>query len=314
MAMTASEWAHALNGSLEGASEHLLTGAATLEEAQNTDLSFLANAQYRKAAESSLAGLILVDNEAELVPQVGTALLRVPQPYQAWAEALRILAQAEAHVYPSEGPDGAWIHPTAQVDPSSTVHPGVWIGAQCVIGPGCILYPGTRLYPKTRLGKGCIVHANAVLGSDGFGYTPPAPAAGQPGYGKIPHLGWVELADHVEIGANTTIDRGVVGATRVGTGTKIDNLCHLAHNVQVGEHCVFAAQVGVAGSTRIGNYVRIGGQVGIIGHIHIGDFCEIGAQSGVSKDLAPKSVVWGSPAMPLSQFLRAWAKLRSLSK
>jgi UDP-3-O-[3-hydroxymyristoyl] glucosamine N-acyltransferase len=124
----------------------------------------------------------------------------------------------------------------------------------------------------------------------------------------------VELADHVEIGANTTIDRGVVGATRVGTGTKIDNLCHLAHNVQVGEHCVFAAQVGVAGSTRIGNYVRIGGQVGIIGHIHIGDFCEIGAQSGVSKDLAPKSVVWGSPAMPLSQFLRAWAKLRSLSK
>jgi UDP-3-O-[3-hydroxymyristoyl] glucosamine N-acyltransferase len=314
MAMTASEWAHALNGTLEGTSAHPITGAATLEDAQLSDLSFLANAQYRKAAETSSAGLILVDSAAELVPQVGTALLRVPQPYQAWAEALRILAQAEAHVHQAESPDGAWIHPTAQVDPSAIVHPGVWIGAQCVIGPDSILYPGARLYPKTRLGKGCIVHANAVLGSDGFGYTPPVPSNGQPGYGKIPHLGWVELADHVEIGANTTIDRGVVGATRVGTGTKIDNLCHLAHNVQVGEHCVFAAQVGVAGSTRIGNYVRIGGQVGIIGHIHIGDFCEIGAQSGVSKDLAPKSVVWGSPAMPLSQFLRAWAKLRSLSK
>jgi UDP-3-O-[3-hydroxymyristoyl] glucosamine N-acyltransferase len=314
MAMTASEWAHALNGTLEGTSAHPITGAATLEDAQLSDLSFLANAQYRKAAETSSAGLILLDTAAELVPQVGTALLRVPHPYQAWAEALRILAQSESHVHQAEDPNGAWIHPTAQVDPSATVHPGVWIGAQCVIGSGCILYPGARLYPKTRLGKGCIVHANAVLGSDGFGYTPPAPAAGQPGYGKIPHLGWVELADHVEIGANTTIDRGVVGATRVGTGTKIDNLCHLAHNVQIGDHCVFAAQVGVAGSTKIGNYVRVGGQVGFNGHIHVGDFCEIGAQSGVTKSLPAKSVVWGTPAMPMPQFLRAWAKLRSLSK
>ena len=317
MGIAEQEWAERLGGTLEQSRGRALTGAATLEEAEPHHLSFLASPAYAKTAESSRAGLIILPRDLPLNNQNGAALLRVEHPYEAWAQALRVLhadspfARTEAA---TATPQGAWVHPTAQVDASAQLHPGVWVGAGARIGADCVLHSGAKIYPNSVLGQRCVVHANAVIGSDGFGYTPPRPAQGQAGYGKIPHIGWAELADDVEIGANSCVDRGVVGATRIGSGTKIDNLCHLAHNVQVGAHCVFAAQVGVAGSTKIGNYVRIGGQVGVIGHIEIGDFSEIGAQSGVSKSLPPKSVVWGTPAMPMSQFLRAWATLKSLSK
>ncbi len=317
MGIAEQDWAEHLGGTLEQTRGRALTGAATLEEAESHHLSFLASPVYAKAAESSRAGLIILPRDLALNNQHGAALLRVEHPYEAWAQALRVLhadspfARTEAA---TATPQGAWVHPTAQVDASAQLHPGVWVGAGARIGADCVLHSGAKIYPNSVLGQRCVVHANAVVGSDGFGYTPPRPAQGQAGYGKIPHIGWVVLADDVELGANTCVDRGVVGATRIGTGTKIDNLCHLAHNVQVGHHCVFAAQVGVAGSTKIGNYVRIGGQVGINGHITIGDQCEIAAQSGVTKSLAPKSVVWGTPAMPMSQFLRAWATLKSLSK
>jgi UDP-3-O-[3-hydroxymyristoyl] glucosamine N-acyltransferase len=303
MGIAEQDWAERLGGTLEQARGRALTGAATLEEAEPHHLSFLASPAYAKAAESSRAGLIILPKDLHLNNQHGAALLRVEHPYEAWAQALRALhadspfARTEAA---TATPQGAWVHPTALVDASAQLHPGVWVGAGARIGADCVLYSGAKIYPNSVLGQRCVVHANAVVGSDGFGYTPPRPAQGQAGYGKIPHIGWAELADDVELGANTCVDRGVVGATRIGTGTKIDNLCHLAHNVQVGAHCVFAAQVGVAGSTKIGNYVRIGGQVGINGHITVGDQCEIAAQSGVT--------------MPMSQFLRAWATLKSLSK
>lgn len=324
MVRTETEWAELVHGRLERNAEmpangalRNLSGAATLEEAEAHHLSFLAQPAYAAKAVRSKAGLILVPETLELRNEFGATLLRVADPYAAWAQVLSVLWTDSpfADARPCAAtPEGAWIHPSAEVHPSARIHPGVWIGAGATVGADCILYSGAKIYPNTRMGSGCIVHANAVLGSDGFGYTPPQPAAGRAGFGKIPHIGWVELESDVEIGAGTCIDRGVVGATRIGKGTKLDNLCHLAHNVTVGAHCVFAAQVGVAGSTKIGNYVRIGGQAGLNGHIVIGDQCEIAAQSGVTKSLAPKSVVWGTPAMPLPQFLRAWAKLKSLSR
>ena len=303
MAWTVKTWAEWLNGTVEGDDSRCLTGAATLTEATSEHIGFLANPIYTAEAEKSNAGAIVIQKDVLLRVSPQTALIRVENSYQAWALILKKLSDTP---FASGISPHAWVDASAEIDASATVMEGVWIGARVRIGADCILYPGARLYPHTELRERVIVHANAVVGSDGFGYTPPEGT--QVGFEKIPHIGGVLLENDVEIGANTCIDRGVVGLTRIGEGTKVDNLCQIGHNVHIGKHCVLAAQVGIAGSTVIGDYCQFGGQVGIIGHITIGNRCSVGAQSGVPKSLPDGSTVFGSPAMPLSQFKRAWVK------
>jgi UDP-3-O-[3-hydroxymyristoyl] glucosamine N-acyltransferase len=183
----------------------------------------------------------------------------------------------------------------------------VYIGANVTLGKNCRLYPGVRILDDCRLGSNIIIHPGAVIGSDGFGY-----AESESGLKKIRQVGWVEIEDDVEIGANTTIDRGALGATRIGAGTKIDNLVQIAHNVEIGRNCIIVSQVGISGSTKIGNGVVMAGQVGLVGHIEIGDGVMIGAKSGVPNSIPAKSKVFGYPARDLMETKRIEAALRRL--
>jgi UDP-3-O-[3-hydroxymyristoyl] glucosamine N-acyltransferase len=197
------------------------------------------------------------------------------------------------------------IDPSADLHPSVQLAPGVTIGAGVKIGAGTVLHPGVTIYPHSTIGAHCILHAGVVIGADGFGFAPPSKA--QDGLQKIKHIGHVVLGDHVEIGANSCVDRAVVGATAIGHGTKLDNLCQIGHNVQIGMHCVLAGQVGIAGSTTIGHGVQIGGQVCIAGHLKIGDFTRIGGKSGVTRSFGSNLEVLGYPAVEASVFRRNFA-------
>lgn len=189
------------------------------------------------------------------------------------------------------------------------IFPQTYIGRNVEIGDGSIIYPGVKIYDGCRIGARCIIHSGVVIGADGFGFAPAAD-----GYHKIPQIGIVEIADDVEIGANTTVDRATMGATRVGRGTKLDNLIQVAHNAEIGESTVIAAQAGIAGSTKLGSRCMIGGQVGFAGHITVGDNVSIGAQSGIPNNVADGSRVMGYPAVPARDFMRQSAYIKRLGE
>ena len=202
---------------------------------------------------------------------------------------------------------GATVGAGARLGPGCVVHAGVSVGAACELGEGCVLYPGVVLYAHTRLGARCVIHGGTVLGSDGFGFEPTAA-----GWVKIPQCGWVELGDDVEIGANCTVDRGRFEATRIESGVKIDNLCHIAHNVRLGASSLLVAQVGISGSTDVGRGVIFAGRAAAAGHLRIGDRARIGGKAGVTKDV-PGGEDWtGYPAGPRARSMRIEAAQRKL--
>lgn len=313
---TLGELARAIGARLEGDPDLEVTGIAGLEEAGEGDLSFLTNPRYRDAASRSEAAAIVVGSEETLD---GRNVLRCDNPYLAFARAIELLAPSELQargVHPS-----ALVHPSvtvptdASVGALAVVEEGVEIGAGVVIGAGSVVERGvmlgenTRVFPRvtlhrgTRIGRRCIVQSGSVVGSDGFGY-----ATDEEGrHHAVPQRGSVAIGDDVEIGANVTIDRGTIGDTEIGAGTKIDNLVHVAHNVRIGRDAIIVAQVGIAGSTKIGDCVVIGGQAGLAGHITIGDRVRIGGQGGVIGDLPPGTEVSGYPARPHRQQLRIQA-------
>ncbi len=320
--MSQSITAKALAEMLGGALRHcppdrLLSEVRPLEEAQAGALSFLANKKYAAQAREAKAGLILADPQAELGDQ---PTLVVENPYWCFAQAIGIL-----HPEPEPAWTEAPIHPSAQIAagvriaPGATVgartviaqgcviHPGVHVGDDCVLGEECELFPGVVLYRRTKLGRNVSVHANSVLGSDGYGYVL---VNGQ--HRKVPQVGWVEVGDEVEIGACVTVDRGVLGPTRIGSGTKIDNQVQVAHNVQVGEHCLLVSQSGISGSTKIGRYVTLAGKVGVVGHIEIGEKSVVGGNSVVAKSLPPGSFVTGYPARPHREWMEVQAAVNRL--
>jgi len=283
---------------IEGECAIDITYLCTLEPGHEGGLSFLAQGTYAKHLGECQASAVLVGPKQVRPDGYRGCFLRVESPYHAWAQ---ILHQFGNHsVWGSEA-----IDPTADIHPSAQLAPGVRIGAHVKIGEGTVIHPNVTLYPFTEIGAHCILHSGTVIGSDGFGFAPPRKKSA--GLEKIKHIGQAILADHVEIGANSCIDRAVVGATYIGQGTKLDNLCQIGHNVRIGESCVLAGQVGIAGSTTIGHGVQIGGQVGIAGHICIGDGARIGAQSGVHKNIEPGKTVMGSPAVEASIFRRKFA-------
>jgi UDP-3-O-[3-hydroxymyristoyl] glucosamine N-acyltransferase len=318
LAFTCAELAERLGGSLRNCpGDRAITEVRPLEDAQGHALSFLANPKYRAKALESPAGVILVDPKSDLAdrPQ-----LVMPNPYWGFARAIGWLHPEPAAEWSAEP-----VHPTAQVGPGcriaegatigartvigagSVIHPGVHIAEDCVLGEGCELFPGVVLYRRTRLGLRVRLHGNAVLGSDGYGYVL---VDGR--HEKIPQAGWVEVGDDVEIGACTTVDRGVLGATRIQAGTKIDNQCQIAHNVQIGQHCLIVSQTGISGSTSLGDYVTLAGKVGTAGHIHIGSRSVAAGNSMLGKDVPEGSFVSGYLARPHRQWLECQAALNRL--
>ena len=313
-----AELAERLGGSLRNCpGDRMIAAVMPLEEAGAYSLSFLANPKYRGKALESPAGVILVDPKADLGdrPQ-----LVMPNPYWGFAQAIGWL-----HPEPEPEWQDRPVHPSAQVGPGcriapsatvgartvigagSRIHPGVHIAEDCVLGDGCELFPGVVLYRRTVLGLRVRIHGNAVLGSDGYGYVP---VAGR--HEKIPQAGWVEVGDDVEIGAASTVDRGALGPTRIGAGTKLDNLCQIAHNVQVGEHCVIAAMTGISGSTTVGDHVTMAGKVGTAGHIHIGRNSVLTGNTMVAKDVPDGSFMSGYLARPHKQWLECQGALNRL--
>lgn len=318
--ITAQDLAGRLDGHLDHCPpDRVISEVKPLEEAGASSVSFLANPKYAAKAKGSAAGLIFADATAELGD---LPVLRVKHPYWAFAQAIGWL-----HPEPAPEWGDAPVHPTAvagpgcRIAPGATVgartvlgegcvvHPGAHIGDDCVLGDGCELFPGAVLYRRTRLGNRVVVHANSVVGSDGYGYV-----LVEGRHAKIPQVGWVELGDDVEIGACVCIDRGVLGPTRIGTGTKIDNQVQVGHNVQVGNHCLLVSQTGISGSTKLGDFVTLAGKVGVVGHIEIGSRSVVGGNSVVAKSLPEGSFVTGFPARPHREWTEAQAALNRLPR
>ena len=306
MPFTAAHIAAQLGGEIVGDGTIPLTGFAPANTAKAGDLTFAENETYFAAAEQSAAAAILVPASFTSAKKV---LIRVANTRVAFAKALPLFFPEPAFapgIHPSAVvAASAQIDPTAHIGPLCVVSEGVKIGARvvlqgsdhvaadCQIAEDTRLFPNVTLYARTQLGRRVAIHAGAVIGADGFGYVLDSGF-----HRKVPQIGHVILHDDVEIGAGTTIDRGALGATVIGAGTKIDNQVQIGHNVVIGEHCIIVSQVGIAGSTRIGNYVTIAGQAGLAGHLKIGDRAIISAQSGVMTDI-PAGEKWlGAPAQP----------------
>jgi len=287
-----------------------ISGVNTLADAKNFELSFLANPKYAHQLASTQAAAVILAEGIET-----HSCLISTNPYLDFVRAVQFFAQDQGCLTGIS--TLAYIHPEAQVAPDAIIYPfvfigqgvhigsgarifsGCYIGENCHLGDNVLVYPHCSLMAGTIVGNNVTLHAGVVLGSDGFGF-----AQAQSGLTKFPQIGRTIIEDNVEIGANTTIDRASLGETRVGQGTKIDNLVQLGHNVQVGHNCIIVSQVGIAGSTTLGNEVVLAGQVGLAGHIHIGDKSRIGAKSGVGQDVPPGKDMSGIPAMPHSTYLR----------
>jgi UDP-3-O-[3-hydroxymyristoyl] glucosamine N-acyltransferase len=315
------EIASYLQGELVGDPSIEITGLAGIEEAKTGDLTFLANPKYKGFLETTSASCVIVGKEIE---GVKVPLIRHSNPYFAFSKAMKFFFETKKEhpktIHPTavlgkEVKLGKGIHlgpyvvieDNVEVKEDVTVLAGSFIGTNSMVGENCLIYPHVTIRENVRIGKNVIIHSGAVIGSDGFGY------AKEKGiHHKIPQMGEVIIEDDVEIGANVTIDRATLGVTRIGKGTKIDNLVQIGHNVVIGENCIIVAQVGISGSTKVGDSTIIAGQVGLVGHIKIGKNVMIGAQSGVSKDVPDNTTVFGSPAREIKKTKKIEACLSRL--
>ncbi|HUH65031.1 MAG TPA: UDP-3-O-(3-hydroxymyristoyl)glucosamine N-acyltransferase [Syntrophales bacterium] len=320
MKKTLSEIASHVKGKVFGDPGVIIENIRGIDEAREGDLTFVANPKYLKSLETTEASAILVSPGVE---RADKNLIVVDDPYVALGQVLGVFypedhdppkasrgtlieegatVSQDARVYP-----GAFIGRGAKVERGVVIYPGVYIGRDVAIGEYSILYPNVVVLRRCIIGKRVILHPGVVVGSDGFGFARPA----QENI-KIPQVGFVQIDDDVEVGANTTIDRGTIDKTWVKRGVKIDNLVQVAHNVVIGEYSVIVSQVGISGSTRLGKGVILGGQAGLVGHIQLGDHVMVGAQSGVHEDVPSGQVVSGSPHLPHKKWLRVVASLAQL--
>ncbi|HEX8331580.1 MAG TPA: UDP-3-O-(3-hydroxymyristoyl)glucosamine N-acyltransferase [Segetibacter sp.] len=326
MTFTASQIALLLNGKIEGDPESSVTSFGKIEQAQKGELAFLANPKYEDYLYTTNASVIIISENLELRQPLTATLIRVSDPYSAFASLLhhyqqiktRQLQGIEQPSYISASAKigenvyvaaFAYIGDASEIGNNVKIFPGVFIGDNVKIGDNCLLHPGVKIYHDCKLGENVTIHSGTVVGGDGFGFAP----LGDGTFKKVPQIGNVVIENNVEIGANATIDRATIGSTVIKSGAKLDNLIQIAHNVEVGNNTVIAAQAGVSGSTKIGNNVMIGGQAGVVGHVQIADGTKINAQSGVSKSIKiPKTSVTGSPAFEYGSALRSQAVTRNL--
>lgn len=328
MEFKAKEIADILNGTVDGDPEAVVKTFARIESGKPGAICFFANPKYEQYVYTCKAEVIIVNKTFEPKEPVSATMVRVDDAYSAVAALLdyvtakkrsykryrgcrsrvRWSAKLGRKVYVG---DFAYIGKNAVVGDYTKIYENVYVGDGVKIGSHCIIYPGVKIYPGMVIGNNVILHANAVVGSDGFGFAPQEDGT----WKKIEHTGNVIIGDNVEIGANTCIDKSQMGSTVIGKGVKIDNLCQIAHNVEVGENTVMASLTGVAGSAKIGRHCIIAGQVGIAGHISIADNTTIGAQSGIMGKVKEEGqTLMGSPAFPLKDFLRAYAVFKRAGK
>ena len=318
MEFTAQQIAAFLRGTVEGDPEVKVSNFSKIEEGKPGTLTFLANPKYEHHIYHTEASIVLVNQDFTPTEPIHTTLIRVENAYTALAQLLNMVEQAKSK---KSGVDStAFIAPTASVGEdcyignmayigervklgnNCQVYPFAYIGDNVEIGDNTILYPHVTVYHDCRIGQYCILHAGSVIGADGFGFAPEGEQ-----YKKIPQLGNVVIEDNVEIGANTTIDRAVMDSTIIRQGVKLDNLIQIAHNVEVGENTVMAAQVGIAGSVKVGKHCMFGGQVGLAGHIQIADDVTLGAQAGVISSVKEATTLLGAPAIQARNFMRSSA-------
>jgi len=318
--MKISELARLLGGTPHGGADGQVHGVAGLETAGPEELTFAEDAKALESAAASQAGCILVPGDCSVA---GHATIAVAHPKLAFAHAAQVLCpprKLRPGVHPTAvvAPDARLaedvvvgpcvvIEPGVEVGQGTCLGAGVYLGEGARVGAGCTLYPRVCVYPGAKIGNRVILHSGVVVGSDGFGYV-----FAENHYVKFPQQGGVVIEDDVEIGSNSTVDRGSLGVTVIGEGTKIDNLVQIAHNVKVGRHCVIAAQTGISGSAEIGDYVVMGGQVGVADHVRIEAGAMIGGQAGIFGTIRKGTKVWGTPARPLDEFKKVYAHLARL--
>lgn len=325
MEFTASTIAQFLKGKVEGNPDVKVTTVAKIEEGRPGALSFLANPKYTNYIYTTQSSIVLVNNDFVADAPITATIIRVNNAYEAFASLLQLYAQAKKQKSGIENPSYihstakvgeniylgafAYISENAQIGKNVKIYPQAYIGDNVKIGDNTIIYSGAKIYEDCVIGNECVIHAGAVVGADGFGF-----ASGEDtNYTKVPQIGNVVIEDFVEIGANATIDRATMGSTILRKGVKIDDHVHIAHNVEIGENTVMAAQSGVAGSSKIGKNCMFGGQVGVGPHIRIADGVKAGAQAGIHSDIKQEgAMVLGSPASDISLQRRSMVVYKNL--
>ena len=327
MNFTAALIAEFLKGSVEGNPEATVSDISKIEEGKPGTLSFLANPKYEKFIYDTQSSIVIVNADFQPQKKISATLVRVKNAYESFAALLRLYEQSKPkksgiskmavisdtanlgkELYVGEF---TVVSENASIGDGVQLYPQVYVGDHVKIGEGTILHPGVKVYEGCEIGAHCVIHAGAIIGADGFGFAPNQ----DNNYEKIPQVGKVIIEDHVEIGANTTVDRATMGATILRKGVKLDNLVMIAHNVEIDQNTVIAAQSGISGSTKVGKNCMFGGQVGLIGHINIASGVKIAAQSGITKDIKEEGIViQGSPAFEFGPYQRSYLLFRNLPK
>ncbi len=326
MKFTAKEIAKILEGKIEGNPDASVHKLSKIEEGEPGSVSFLANPKYTRFIYTSNASIVIVDEDFKAEEEIRPTLIRVKNAYTAFARLLEVYnkikldkkgisQQASIAESAKIGEDvyigaQAFVGENVEIGNNCKIYPQAFVGDNVRIGDNTTIFAGVKVYSDNIIGSNCVIHAGVVIGADGFGFAPQQDS----NYMKIAQIGNVIIEDHVEIGANTTIDRATLGSTIIRKGAKLDNLIQIAHNVEVGENTVIAAQSGIAGSTKIGKNCMIAAQVGIIGHITIGNNVKIAAQSGVSSSVKDDAIIFGSPAFDAGKYRKAYVHFRNLQK
>jgi UDP-3-O-[3-hydroxymyristoyl] glucosamine N-acyltransferase len=327
MEFSAVQIAQLLGGTVEGNPDAKVNQLSKIEEGVPGGLSFLANPQYAPYIYTTDASVVIINKDFTLEQAVKNTctLIRVDNAYQAFTKLLEMYSQLQRDKKGIEqgsfidasakvGSDvyvaaTAYIGKNCKIGNQVKIYPQVYVGDNVEIGDNTTLFPGVKIYSDCKIGKECMIHSGVVIGGDGFGFAPNS----ENNYKKVPQIGNVIIEDYVEVGSNTTIDRATLGSTIIRKGVKLDNLIQIAHNVEIGENTVIAAQTGVAGSTKIGKDCMIGGQVGIVGHINIANKVKIAAQSGIGASITEEGlIVQGSPAFGIGDYKRSYVVFRNL--
>jgi UDP-3-O-[3-hydroxymyristoyl] glucosamine N-acyltransferase len=328
MEISIAQIAEILKGQVEGNGDAMVNRLEKIEEATEGSIAFLANPKYTEYLYSTKASAVIVNKDFELKKAHTAALIRVDDAYSAFAQLLEAYEQMtkieksgieqpsfqhESAQFPSNIYLGAfsYLGQNVSIGKGTQIYPNAYIGDNVTIGDNTVIYAGAKIYANCRVGSHCKIHAGVVIGSDGFGYAPQDDGS----FKNVPQTGNVIIEDHVDIGANTTIDCATMGSTIIRTGVKVDNLVQIAHNVEVGKNTAIASQAGLSGSAKIGEQCQIGGQAGITGHLHIANKSIIGPQSGVPKTIKEEGKIWmGTPIVDHKDFLRTSVILRNLPK
>ncbi|WP_396212141.1 UDP-3-O-(3-hydroxymyristoyl)glucosamine N-acyltransferase [Flavobacterium sp.] len=326
MKFTAEQIAKILDGVVVGNPSAEVYKLAKIEEGIKGSLTFLSNAKYNNYIYSTEATITIVNKNFEPEQEVATTMIKVDDAYQSFSKLLEYYNQVKLMKSGIEQPSVisenviygenlylgsfCYIGKNVTIGKNVKIYPNTFIGDNVLIGDNCVFFAGVRVYSETEIGNNCTIHSGSIIGSDGFGFAPHDDGT----YSKIPQIGNVILEDNVEVGACTTIDRATLGSTIIRKGVKLDNQIQIAHNVEIGENTVIAAQTGIAGSTKIGKNCMIGGQVGFAGHLVIGNNVKIQAQSGIGKNLSDGETVQGSPAFNYSDFSKSFVHFRNFPK